>query len=172
MATKGNGKSPGMKARFWEEMKVFGILSLYLFVCFSVLLMYEASVSGGEQPTTVHFGVALVQALVIGKFLLIGKVMGVGKRVTAGNLVRRVAMRTVAFILILIVFKILEELIVGWFHDENTAQVWADFAAKSFLEVAAPILVMTLLLIPLAAFVELQRAIGEERLARIISGKV
>ena len=84
---------------------------------------------------------------------------------------RRVAWRTLAFLLILIVFKILEELIVGWFKDVSFAKTLAEFADKDPVAIIAPILVMTLLLIPLAAFVELERAIGSEQFSRIIRGR-
>ena len=60
---------------------------------------------------------------------------------------------------------------MGWVHGEGVATVFAEFASKGWMAVASPILIMILLLIPLTAFVELERAIGAEQLARIVKGE-
>lgn len=164
-------EKPGLKERFWEEMRLYGFLTAYLFISFSVLMMYGASFGDGEHTSTIQYSVALVQALVIGKFLLIGKAMGVGNRNDASHLFQRVAWRTLTFIFVLVIFKIIEELIIGWVHGESTATVLGEFGGKGWMATVSPILMMTLLLIPLAAFVELKRALGSDQFAALMKGQ-
>lgn len=171
MSSESKTAKPTAKERFWEEMRAFFIISAYLFVCFSVLRIYEASLSGARSFTAVHLGTAAIQALLLGKFLLIGKVMGAGNRVTFGRLFSDVAWRSLAYLGVLIVFKILEELIVGWVHGSSSGEVWAEYVNRGLLENLAPPLMMLMILVPMVFFVEFERAIGPERMKALIHGE-
>lgn len=157
------GNKPSVKERFREEMRKFAILSVYLFVCFYVLMMYQAS---GDPATGIHYvpvSIALIKALVIGKFILIGEAIKVGSRGSGPTLIHRIAWKSLAFLMLLIVFNIIEEIVVGWFHDRTMAQSVAELFDRPVIEILAPIMVMLLILIPLVSLLEISKALGPDK---------
>jgi uncharacterized membrane protein YjfL (UPF0719 family) len=155
--------------RLKEEMYKYALISAYLFVCFAVILLYEASQSDASSNQTLPFSLALVKALVMGKFILIGEALSVGSRADAHPLLHRTVWKTLAMLILLIVFKIIEELIVGWFHGVMPAQVAEEFLAHTWIQMVAPPLLMLLVLIPLISATELYRALGKEKFRSLLS---
>lgn len=154
------GNSLALRLR--EELVKYGIVSGYLFISFSLLLIYEATATGGGRET-LPFGIALVKALVLGKFLLIGEALKVGSRANAHPLLHRVALKSLAFLVVLLVFKAIEELIVGLIHHKSVGAVIEEVVQRGWLENLAPVLVMLLILIPLVAISESYRQLGPAR---------
>lgn len=160
MATPTASATP-KHSRFWAEMKSFGIIAGYLYVCFLVLEVYRASILAEHDVQSLTLGVALVKALIIGKFILIGEAIKVGERISARTLLHRIVWKTAAFWLMLILFNFLEELITGWFHHKATADILNEMLGRSPVELLAPSLVMLLILIPLIWLTEVNRALGK-----------
>jgi hypothetical protein len=160
--------TPGtLSQRFWREMRNFGIVSGYLFICFSILFLYRSTLLGDSIMHSVPFLTALGKALIIGKFILIGEAAKVGSRVSASTLLHRIAWKSLFFLVMLVILTALEELIVGWVHAKDFAQIWSEFASKSILQILSPSLVMLMVLIPLISFSELNRAMGPGKLKSV-----
>lgn len=153
---------PSMGERVKEELYKYGVVSGYLFICFSLLLLYGASTSGGAQQP-LSFTMALVKALVLGKFLLIGDAMKAGSRAERHPLLVRVAWKTFAFLVVLLVFKALEEWIIGLVHHKPVLDIVNEVMNRTVLENLAPVLIMLLILIPLISISESYRQLGHER---------
>ncbi|MFV8819440.1 hypothetical protein [Haliea sp. E17] len=157
------GKS--VSSRLKEELYRFAIISAYLFVCFFVVMLYGVSQQGSAGIEEISVGLALVKALVMGKFILIGEALSIGRRGDAHPIAWRIAWKSLAMLLLLIVFKILEEIIVGWFHDRSVAQVYEEFSQLSAIQMIAPTLMMLLVLVPLIGATELLRLRDLEKTA-------
>ena len=143
-----------------EELRKYLIVSAYLFICFGVLQLYKAALL---QDAGVHYlplGVAVVKALIIGKFLLIGDAIRARLQRRPGRLPGRIAMRVFWLLSILVLLTIAEELIVGWIHGQSLFEVEAEFHARSTLELVAEVLLMGLILLPLVGAAELSQALG------------
>lgn len=149
------------RSRLAHELKSYGVISAYLFVCFSVVLFYDASTSTGRPADAFGVGAAVVKALVIGKFILIGEIFKPGSRVSAPTLLHRVAWRTIGMLIVLILFKIIEELVVGAIHGQSVAQTFDEIMGLSWPRLFAPTLMMLLILIPLMTAIELDRTLGK-----------
>lgn len=162
---------PSLKDRFWAEMRKYGFISLYLYVCFSVLMMYQAAMAPEHSISTIQHGAALIKALVIGKFLLIGEAIRVGDRREGPTLVHRIVWKSLAFLLMLIVFNLLEEIVVGLFHTQSVAESITDWLGRPLIEIIAPALVMLLILIPMVSILETSKALGEERFRALFLGR-
>jgi hypothetical protein len=156
------------KHKFGAEIKRYLVISLYLFVCFTVVMLYGKSRSPDESVELVNFGLALGKALLLGKFILIGEVIGTGTRLTLPTLVHRIAWRSVAMLFVLIIFKVLEELIIGMVHSMSFSDLLTELAEKSWLELLAPPLLMLLILIPMIAVIELSHALGAKQLKEVL----
>jgi len=154
--------------RFWEEMRDFGIISAYLFVCFLVLALYRASIVDGQEVQTLTLGIILGKALVMGKFILIGDAIKVGTRVSARTLMHRIFWKSLGMWVALIVMTLIEEIIVGWFHHKTSAEALTEYFSRPALEIFAPTLVMLLILIPMTSITELNHALGEGKLRSLL----
>ena len=157
-----------LKSRLAHEFKVYGAISLYLFVCFGVVQIYDASQSENAQLTLLTLGVALTKALVLGKFILIGEILKPGTRISAQTLLHRMAWRTVGLLGVLLVLKMLEELVIGLIHGNSFSVILGELVERSWLSLLGPILLMLLILIPLVTAIELNRVIGNEGLKELL----
>ena len=163
------GKSLGN--RFIEEMRSYIFISLYLWVCFSALILYESALRHSENLPLLPFSTAVVKALIIGKFILIGKAMIAGSKINPDVLFHRILSKSLASLFLLLIFSALEALIVGQLHGHTVAEVTARFADQSWLQSLAPSMVMLLILIPLISFEEIDRVLGEGSLKRLLFGR-
>jgi hypothetical protein len=92
--TKGEAKD-----RLREELRDYLVVSSYLFVCFSAVLFYGATVRGGSAPGLDLLGLAAAKALILGKFTLIGEAVGIGTRLKAGTLARYIMRKLLLLVL-------------------------------------------------------------------------
>lgn len=157
------------KHKFGSEIKRYLFISLYLFICFSVIAIYQTSQNLGEALSLVTFGLALGKALLLGKFILIGEVIGTGTRIKVPTLVHRIAWRSVAMLVVLLIFKVLEELIVGMVQSVSVAELLAELAERSWLSLIAPPLLMLLILVPMIAALELGHVLGSAGLKELLA---
>ena len=160
-----------IRKRLSTEFRNYAVISGYLLICFSVILFYEASILPEKDAGLLSHGVALGKALIIGKFVLIGEALNVGSRMYAPSLLHRIAWKSLALLLVLIVLTAIEEVIVGVVHGESVGGALSAFFDRPFVQRSAPILMMLLVLIPLTATSELNRAMGEGRLKELFLGK-
>jgi hypothetical protein len=156
------------RSRLAHEFKSYGLISAYLFVCFSVILFYDASTSTGRSADALGIGAALLKALVIGKFILIGELFKPGSRVSAPTLLHRVAWRTIGMLLVLILFKLIEELLVAAVHGQSIREAFDELMRLSWPHLFAPTLMMLLILIPLMTAIELDRTLGKDGLKDLL----
>ena len=161
-----NANSIGQRLK--HEIREYLIISLYLWVCFSTLLFYESAILQAENVKLGLLGSAAFKALILGKFILIGQAINIGGRINPGMLLQRIAWKSVAMLLLLSVFKMIEELVVGMTHGHSATQVITEFMARGWMQNIAPGVVMLLVLIPLIAYEELDKALGKGSLRRML----
>ena len=104
------------------------VVSAYLYVCFGVILLYKASVLHGQGIQFAPFGLAIVKALILGKFILIGLALKVGERETPRRLLFDILVKSLAFFLLLVALSIVEEICVGLLHGRAVHDVLAGLA--------------------------------------------
>lgn len=149
-----------LKHRLRDELRKYLIVSAYLYICFGALQLYKATLL---QDAGVHYlplGVAVVKALIVGKFLLIGDAIRARLQRRPGRLSGRIAKRVFWLLSILILLTIAEELIVGWVHGHSIAEMQSELHTRSVLEVLAEVLLIGLILVPLVAAAEVSQALG------------
>jgi uncharacterized membrane protein len=167
---KEGGRSTADRVR--DELRRYAIVSAYLFVCFSVVLLYRSAVLLEQGQHFLPFGAAAVKALVLGKFLLIGEALRAGERVPASTLLGRIAWRSLLLFAALIVMTLIEELVVGWAHGRPASASLGEFFGPMLPERLAGSLIVLLVLIPLVAVTELSRVLGAGRLRGLLRERV
>ena len=67
------------KQKIKEELIKYWLICAYLLVCFAILSLYRAAAEENVESVWVPLGMALVQALILGKFIMIGDALSVGR---------------------------------------------------------------------------------------------
>jgi hypothetical protein len=156
-----------LRKRATRELKEFLILTAYLYITLGAVILMKTAVLHSHGIDSVLWGVAIVKALLLAKFMLIGRAMKVGERRATGPLIWPTLRKAFAFLILLIVLIVLEEVIVGLFHNRPIAASLGDLFGARLEETLAGILVMLLVLVPYFAFHALDEALGEGTLRRM-----
>ena len=147
------------------ELKVFAVVALYLWLFLGSFAAYRRLILAESGVAYVHYGVALVEALVIAKVVLVGRIFGFSRRFEDRRLVVPVIYKSVVFALLVIGFSVLEHLLVGWIHDRSALDGLRELFSVGVYEIGARILMLTVAFVPFFAFYELGRVLGMRRLA-------
>ena len=151
--------APGFKQRAKKELKDFLIISLYLAFFFCALVTYTILLLREHGGSSMNYGFAIINALVIGKVILIGEMMNLGKHAETRPLYQSVIYKAILFSLLVLVFHFLEEFVKRLIHGEPSGTVWHNINSEELI--GRSILVFCTFL-PLFAFIELRRVLGEE----------
>jgi hypothetical protein len=154
-----------LKKKVIAEFKVYWIIVLYLVIFLSALTNYRRLILAEFGVSYVHYGVAVVEALVIAKVILIGKAFGFSRWLEDRALILPVLFKSVLFGVLVMLFGIVEHLVEGWFHKESFAAIFAKIASIGGYELGARALILVIAFIPFFAFWELGRVIGLARLS-------
>jgi hypothetical protein len=166
MATETTTK-PTLGQRAVHEFKELAILTVYLYVTIGVVILYKTAVLHGQGINFVPWGIAVVKALLLAKFVLIGRAMKIGERYTDRPLIWPTLYKAFALLVFLLVLTIIEEVVVGLFHHQSIAASLRELFGPRLEETMAGLLILLLVLIPYCAIGALSEALGEGRLARM-----
>jgi hypothetical protein len=153
-----------------HELQVWFWVSLYLFVLFAAVLLYGWAKSGTEGRAVAEVGLAAVQAVVLGKFVLFGKIFGVGVLPKREPLIRRVLRRTLSILLVVAAFVVLEEVVVSIFHGGTAMDGVRAFVERGAPDLLASMLLMYLVLMPLSMLLEFARHFPPGEIRAILFG--
>ena len=166
MTTNTSAKAT-LHQRALHEFKELAIISAYLYVTLGAVIVMKTALLHTEGIAFAPFGIAIVKALVLGKFVLLGNAVHVGGRNISGPLIWPTLRRAFAFLVLLVVLTIIEEVVVGLFHHQSIAASLGEQFGARLQETLAGYLIMLLVLIPFFAFRVLSEALGEGRLERM-----
>ncbi len=165
MATETHAQAT-LQQRATHELKEFVILTVYLYITLGAVIVMKTAVLHTEGIEFAFWGVAIVKAALLAKFMMIGHAMKIGERYT-GALIWPTLHKTFAFLLLLVVLTTIEEVVVGLFHHRSIAATLGDLVGSRMDEMLAGYLIMLLILLPYFAFRVLGEALGEGRLVRM-----
>jgi hypothetical protein len=144
-----------------ELIEYIGI-SAYLFVCFGSLLFYKSAVLRNEGIEFTAFGLALVKALVLGKFILVLQAVKVGERGDKpGILLVDILKTSFLFLIFLVALNAIEEIGLGIFHGRAAREVLGEMAGGTLPEAIAVCVLLLLVLIPYFSFRGLSFRLGD-----------
>jgi len=159
---------PGIGARLRHELIEFAIIACYLYIAFGVLIAFKFTILKGQGVAWAPWGIALVKALILGKFILLLQAMKLGE---GGDVVVwRIVRKTGLFVIALFVLNGLEELGMGHLHGKTNAQIAEDMAGLLSGPFVISVL-MFLILAPYFAYRELDDRLGEGSLRRLLASR-
>src|SRR5271170_2382907 len=159
---KTNAK-PTLRRRAVHEFKELVIISLYLYVTLGAVILLKTAVLHSDGIEFSPWGVAIVKAVVLAKFMLLGEAIKIGGRTTTGPLVWPTLQKAFVLLVVLIALTVIEEAVVGLFHHRSIAASLGELFGSRLEETLAGYLIMLLVLIPYCAF----RVLGEDRLTQM-----
>jgi hypothetical protein len=151
-----------------RELREYGVVSLYLYLYFFALLMYKDSVLREHGMGYAPYGLAIIKALVIGKFVLIGQAMHVGHRSHGMALIWHLLHKVVAFVALLYALTTVEDVTLSLLHHHSLHEALAAITAQPWQQVAASSLLGCLALAPFFGFQEIVDAMGSENFRRMM----
>ena len=159
---------PTLAARAGHELKELLVVSGYLYVCFGALLFYKSAILRNEGINYLPYGVAIVKALILGKFILLGHMLKIGQRNVRARLVIEILRQSVIFLVLLIALSCIEEIIVGLIHGRSIAEALAEVAGPTLPQILATSVLMLLVLIPYFAYREIDLTLGQGNLRKLL----
>jgi hypothetical protein len=153
-----------LKQRAYQGLKEYLVISGYLWLVFSLFVIYRA-VLLSERISIVAHGEALINALALGKVMLVARELHFAENFKGKPLIYPTLFKSVAFAVILGCFKIVEEICIGLFHGKSAELSIAEIAGGTLNGIIAMTAILAVLLVPFFAFTELRDIFGKEKLA-------
>ena len=166
MNTRAAAKA-SLRQRAADELREFLIIAAYLYVCFTVLAYFKAAILQAHGISFAPFGIAAVKALICAKFMSVGHAIQLGEREHKEALIWPTLRRSIAFLVLLLVLNVLEEVIIGYFHQRGIMDSIAAVGGGTIHQLIATTLVVLLILIPFFAFRSLGDVVGNRTLFRL-----
>ncbi|MFO1306025.1 MAG: hypothetical protein U1F54_20055 [Burkholderiales bacterium] len=154
----------GWKAKAIHEFKAFWIIAIYLFMFLGLFTIYRRLVIAEVGSAYLHYGIALIQALVIAKIVLVGQMFSFTRKHDDKALIWPILYKTLLFALMVIAFGVVERLVEAWIHHEGIRGAVDKIVSMGIDEFAARMLLLVFSFIPFFAFGELGRVLGMNRL--------
>lgn len=166
-----NARVAELKERAIEELKLFWIIAFYLWVFLGSFLVYRRLIVAETGVTYLHYGMALIQALIVAKVILIGRMFGFTRRFEDKPLIVPVLYKSFLFGLLVMLFGVAEHLVEGWVHKEGLLGGLHDISDIGVHEIGARMLMLTVAFVPFFAFAELGRVLGTQKLSAMFFSK-
>jgi hypothetical protein len=158
---------PSLSHRAFEEFKELLALTAYLYVCLGSVILLKSAILRDAGIDFTIWGVAIVKALVLAKFMLLGRAANIGKRYKDQPLIWPTLHMALMFLLLLLVLTTLEELLVGFIHGRTIMESLTHVVGPTLYTGLATSFVMFLILVPYCAFKSLGEVLGDQYLVRL-----
>jgi hypothetical protein len=159
-----------LKHKLLHELVEFLKVFLFLAPLFCAFSTYRMLVLNQFGDRYLAYGAAFFNAFILSKIILIGEHLKLGKRLEEKPLIYSTIYKSLAFTLLVAIFRILEGGVKGLVHGEGTARAFDIFANRSLGEVLARSFVMFCAFLPFFALRETGRVLGEGGLTRLFFG--
>jgi hypothetical protein len=157
-------KRANVKQKAVHELQEFFWIFLYLAFFFCAFATYSMLLLNEFHVSYFIFGTALINALVVAKVILIGEYAHLGKKHETKPLFLSAAHKAILFSLLVFAFHIVEEMIKRRWHGENFATAYHGIRINELL---ARSVVIFCTFLPLFAFRELRRVLGEDNFSSL-----
>lgn len=161
-----NDTKKNLKQRAAHEFREYLVISFYLYVVFSIFVVHKSLILAEHHIDYTHHGLALINALALAKIMLVAQDLHLGDQLRDAPLIYPTLAKSLAFTVLLALFKVAEEAVVGRLHGKSLHESLSDIGGSwwGVLTLAALLFVM---LIPFFSFTELRRVFGPDRLIEV-----
>ena len=157
-----------IKGRLKHEMQEYAIVCAYLYICLGALQFYKEQVLAEQGISYFPYGAAAIKALILGKFMMVGHALKLGGRHDGGPLIVPILRRTLAFVALLYLLNVLEDIAAAAIKGRPITDAMAELTGGSLLRPLAMCIVFVVILLPYFAYREVAGALGEGTLRRLL----
>jgi hypothetical protein len=150
---------PTLKEKAEHELREIVLLSLYLAFFFCALVTHKMFLLREYNVKDWDFAFAVINALVVAKVILIGEYAKLGKKHENKSLFVSTLWKSLVFALLVFAFHVVEEVIKRLIHGVEIARATSEIR---FDQLAARSIIVFFAFIPLFAFREFRRVMGED----------
>jgi hypothetical protein len=163
---KSNDKpASALKDKVRHELIEYAINVVYLTLVFAAFTQYRRIVLAEYDIAYTNYWFAVIEALVLGKVIMLGGVFHLGRGLEDKPLIYPTLYKTVAFVVFVFLFKVLEHAIRALWNGEGLADALVEFLeVKGVHEVIANSLIVLVAFFPFFAMKELSRVFGAARM--------
>ena len=162
-----NTNRAGWKSKAIHEMVEYYIIFMYLAVFFGLFTWYRRLVLAEYQISYLHYGISVIQALVLAKVILVGRALHLGQRLKDHPLIVPTVYKAIVFSIFVAIFGVVEHTTIGLLHGEGIAGGFEELMRAGKDELLARCMIMFVAFIPFFAFEELERVLGEGKLSKL-----
>jgi hypothetical protein len=163
-----NSKHPDRKQKIKHELREMFELFFYLAFFFVSLAVYDMLLLRQYSVEYLTITFALINAAVITKVIMIGEYAKLGKRHEDKALLISAVWKAFVFGLLVFAFHVLEEVVKRLIHGDDMSKASTGLRLEQF---ASRAIVVFCVFIPLFAWREFRRAMGEEEFRSLVFGK-
>ena len=164
-------KTADLKDKVRHGMIEYGINVIYLTLVFAAFTEYRRLILAAHDIVYMDYGVAFIQAFILGKLIMVGAVFRLGRGLEAKPLIYPAIYKAVVFSIFVGVFKVIEHMIKVLWNGGGLTEVLVDLSEKGSLEVVANSLVVLVAFIPFFAVKEMGRVLGENKVRTLFFQK-
>ena len=158
----------GWGEKLGRELKEYAVISLYLYICFAVILLYKTAVLQAHGVVYAPYGLAAIKALILAKFMLVGQATKLGERYREKPLIFPILHKSLIFLVLLVMLSVIEEVVAGALRGRSVATSLSEFAGGTWLQILAETLLLLLILLPYFAFRQIGEYLGTGSLRRML----
>ena len=151
-----------LRVKVRHELIEYGLNVVSLAIVFAAFTVYRRLLLAAHDISYTNYGVALLEALILGKVIMIGGVLRLGRGLETKPLIYPTLYKTAVFCVLVVVVKVIEHGIKGVVAGEGFVEGIAEMRRKGFHEVLANGLVVFVALFPFFAVKELGRVLGRQ----------
>ncbi len=151
---------PSLKHKAIHEAVEFAWVFAFLAFFFCALVTYSTLLLKEFHVKYLSYAFALLNALIIAKVILIGELAHFGKKYEARPMLMSAIYKAFLFSLLVLGFHFAEEAIKGLLHGVSVARMLQEIRIDDLLGRS---IVVFCVFIPLFAFREFRRVLGEEK---------
>lgn len=157
-----------LKSKIGDELKSLLVLTIYFGIFFVALNYFKFSILQKVDIPYAYFGLSLIRALVCAKFMMIGKKLFPIKIIPNKPLVKHIINRSLVYLLIVIGFNVIEEMIVAKIHGAHIFDAIIGVEAGTINQFFAMAILYWIVLVPYVAYSAVSQALGGIKFYQLI----
>jgi hypothetical protein len=151
-----------LKQKVYQGVKDYLVLTAYLWLVLGLFVLDRSVILSEEGIPYVAHGLALLNALALAKVMLLAQDLHFAEKMFKdAPLIYPTLFKSVAFALVLGVFKIIEEALIGFYHHHSLFQSISEIGGGTLKGILSLMAILIVVLIPFFAFTELRSALTQ-----------
>ena len=156
-----------LKQKVVHEVREYFLMAFYLYVVFSLFVVYKSLILAEHHIDFVRHGVALISALALAKVMVTAQELHLADWFGDAPLIYPTLVKSFVFTAVLACFKVAEEVVVGRIHGKSLHESIADLGGGTWKGILTLAMLLCIMLIPFFGFTELRRVFGSDQLVGV-----